>query len=1485
MLRALVEKVEAHLQKKLRIRSLHAMPHRAMGIERSGAQDGSREVQGVGAYTVSFHPKPESSRSAEQRMEREREQYATTRPHRTVSPAALETPIDRYRLSHPSMRHDDDFARREYQERAARMAMEVDSDDAVYYDRWGRSVYRQGPDVETGEFGHGSGGDVDGDVADHPVHSQAPHSQASRSAHRRRWQYVDESEWREPPRGFVHVSAPGELPVPGPDRRIVPPIQRRYMTYRHNDEHGEYEFEEGHRVHFASRADPRAPPFPAEERYSDFDTEDLLEREEDLLAAQEYAIASRAQSTAYAARRSGMRHPGYYREASPPRYIEQRTVRSGSISRYPHRYFDDQDGEWLTDEDEHGVVYRRYPRHPAMPYPRMHMGGVHGSNTSRQRSSSFPSPGRHSRPVPPDSPVGGGMLKRRKTSGMSYDGEYARTDHARAEVPTPMPPFATTRLTAAQEESAVHHAHVYRDESIIAVASIEVPLSDESSPSSSPGVGRGGSSLVYERESHADPIDTRAANEAAPQHNDDTEEAAADKRGEYADEPMEECDQAGDKSDQLQDVAVVVDIVANAVSTENASDTTDVTSHDAIGEELNSEGLASSGHSSANTSDHDHVGDAVMLTEPEPSISIAAEDASATARDAEVATAELAPDPVADVVPRRSNWRIRANESLITALRRDTTVESERLETQSEAASQRAKCLALEERSKLLAQLEELVSVVYDLQCRVVSSNCPLDISARREMLDVLDNAMQASARPEKTTAEKLALVREGLENALSRCDLESLVPATPSPHAEEPPAEAEQAAPQLRPRSPVAATDDNPAFEGNHWNTHDNGWFEDSDDNHFGTELLDHKDTADATATAVEKEATPADKNSPKHGESLVLKKKEESALAPSAASSYASNLFIEVASCSPSSFVMKGMQKRLFGEIERANAYYYLHPVKPFEANRVRPQTLCDFGCGGGSAPAWVQKVISQITSRMKWFDEITYSLARARSGGVDASSDRLNRKKMNSTIRKLHLMAIQLHCVVSHLYCLRGRSECKENDSLPAALNSSYFEKRMIAYKSRLKLDADLHGTPDELLRDTFEFFPEFLFCIEMWGYDYREGIESSNSASKLRVSSKALPLSFFERVEPSVFDYESDRNGLLQTVCEELLTIVCLWNDFVWGDNLKTLPVERIASFESDIKKSTAKILQAYAFHLMGAWAIRLMDNPDELRGLRFTQQNAYYAESTKMRGFTSSTIPKIKVTSTSSDKSDKGDDDERSIANSYWQHKTEVGVLEVPDQNFRVHSPSPLSVEAIEKWSKETVADHLVKWSRVFQMRCELETCGIVVSNLLQSSNQGRASGDRNKVDASELLQLFEQAQVVGTDAAGICEMMALHFASFQLRQEPRPVTAGVSVPEAVPEDVTATTSTSSSSSAAAEEASKEMPAAADEGASSSSADGLDQQDVKDLIQILASIRKEIEEIFCARTRSGRMRDKLQSQSVQLAQQTIDLLQTIAARRT
>uniref|UniRef100_K3X6T2 Uncharacterized protein n=1 Tax=Globisporangium ultimum (strain ATCC 200006 / CBS 805.95 / DAOM BR144) TaxID=431595 RepID=K3X6T2_GLOUD len=679
------------------------------------------------------------------------------------------------------------------------------------------------------------------------------------------------------------------------------------------------------------------------------------------------------------------------------------------------------------------------------------------------------------------------------------------------------------------------------------------------------------------------------------------------------------------------------------------------------------------------------------------------------------------------------------------SLRYDSFVKAKCIEARSVATLHQKKYAVLGQSSKLLEQLTELCNAVHTLQCLIVSAGCKLRGMLKRQMLDALDAALQLSSKPEMNSSGKIRALRDGIDKALSFGELDLDTSTSRGEPVECAPAESVK---QLQDESPRVEAYSDVSVEGNNWENSD-GWFESTDD-HYDMNVSFEYDEKITPKMDQEEESSSGENEHP------TIKKEKDALLSPESPS-FVSTLFSEMSSCSPTSFVMKGMQKRLFAEIGRANPYYYLHPVELLPTESTKERRSCDFGCMSGSAGKWTHKVISQISSRMKWFDEVTYSLAKSRTGGAESGAEILNRKKMNSTIRKLHLVAIQLHCLVSHLYCLRGRAECRESDSLPAALNNSYFEKRMTGYKSRLKLDIDPHGSSEDLLRDTFEFFPEFLLCIEMWGYDYREGVGANGHVSKLRTSSKALPLAFFGHVESAVLDYEQDKNGCLQTICEELLGIVCFWNDFIWGDNLETLSLDRIITFESSVKKSVSKILQI-----------------------------------------------------------------------------------------------------------------------RMFQIRGKLEMYRAVLNDLVK----GGVSMESNQNEsAQQVLQVLKKARVVGRDLTGVSEKIALHSASCQLPQERKDNSVAPSTADASMDEVEAGTTGDNkdehpvgASSQHDEETSTVLPSVEDERP--------EQPDLKDLVQILTSTRKEIEEIFCTRTRSARVRDKLQTQSIQLSQQTVDLFQNI-----
>lgn len=1562
MLRALVEKVEAHLEKKRCIRSLHVTSsasmvpsgaYRTRETERSsGAQysdDSQESVQFAVAYEADASKAGDSTSASTQRLDHE-QQHQSPRARTPISPAALETPLDAYRQHHHTSarrRPDDVHRRNSHHERFPRLAVpyEDEDDGMVLYDRWGRPVLRHDRSIDSSTFESVPGGDASADVAHRPTVQSVP----MRVPRRRHYSYSDESEWRVPARGFAHVApaAPSERAASpsSPVRRMQAPMRQRYVPYPYHysdivydDADGDaYESERRGRVDSHASAAMLQP----EERYLGFEREDVLEREEGLLAAQEYAIASSARAhAAYTVRRSDTRRSVHFRDASPLRYTGKRAALSNA--HYGREYFD---GDWLSDDDadeydDDEVMYRRYPRHAAAAtlYPPPHLYvDVHAPNGSRRhRYSSYPSPsGRqhlhHTRAGRPESP----QSKRRKvSSGVLELSELMRHDRADHDDAVALKDRHHQHRCSEQEQDERNDVQL-QDATGPLPRHSETLLSDPAPPVVAT---RKHESVRADVDMETDAQATGSTDAASHTTANDVQElpGGVDTRSETRelaeddvvlksvsdhDEPTT-CDA---KAHELQEGDVVGDDSASAVP-----HTRDVSMRDASVGAQETEPATCAGELAPVDPEYVGATDASSELAPLASTTItppielcrtsplnqAPAGDAARARTVDVTAQSARPTET-----QHPSWRVRANALLATALERDSALDAACAEAEREAQAQLKRYAAVETKRKDLAQLDALAMAAYELQCLVVSAKCGLELSVRREMLRLLDDAVQASVRAASTPTENLASLRAGIEQALALANVDVLVDTNLSAHDDLHDSSCTDAgvasltgpttpdAPALGPSANSVEEPPAPRHDSIRLN---NNWSD-------GVEWFENTDDPLDTASAELKAPTESTAESTAPSTASFALKTVDDDHAPLAATTessslYPSTLFSAISACSPTSFVMKGMQKRLFSDIARADAYHYLHTAEATSSDNdgdgadnnaggtaapaARPP--CDFGCSATTTAGAVQKVVAQISSRMKWFDEVTYALARARSG-TDAASECLSRKKMNSTIRKLHLMAIQLHCLVSHLYCVRGHAACSARSSLPAALNSSFFEKRMIAYKAKLKLDSDLHGAPDELLRDTFEFFPEFLLCIEMWGYDYRECSAASPSqcdSSKIRSRGKALPLAFFARVESGVLDYDGDANGHLHAICEELLAIVCLWNDFVWGDDLANRSLARIATFEAEMKRSAAKILQTYALHLMGSWAIRLLANPDELQSLRFTQQNAYYAESSKMRGLASSAaLASVSLSSAGASAKapsdgDRIDDDDRESVSAYWKQKLDDGELEK-----REALAAPLRPEAIERWSKVAASAHLLKWSRVFQLRGELETCGVVLSDFVSdvvraSASLGQENDDEDASSESEamaLLEVFAKARVLGTDVAKTCETIALHSASTQLPQEAPPHATDNS--PATPNGTSAIASAAPAPSSDATIRTTRTGACATAAAPSSPTDlstgdaALPQPDVKDLVQILASTRKEVDEIFCARTRSGRTRKKLQVQSLQLAQQTLEVFHTIATLRS
>ncbi|KAG2520670.1 hypothetical protein JM18_007001 [Phytophthora kernoviae] len=540
------------------------------------------------------------------------------------------------------------------------------------------------------------------------------------------------------------------------------------------------------------------------------------------------------------------------------------------------------------------------------------------------------------------------------------------------------------------------------------------------------------------------------------------------------------------------------------------------------------------------------------------------------------------------------------------------------------------------------------------------------------------------------------------------------------------------------------------------------------------------------------------------------------------------------------------------------------------------------------------------------MKSFDNVAYSLARS-SGGKEV----LNRKKMNSIIRKLHLVAMQLHSLISHLYCVKGHTTCKEVDSLPIALNNSHFERKMGIYKSRLKLvmphkcqnqqQQQQQSGPmepaEELLRDTYEFFPELLLCVDIWGYDYQS----------------------------HAFDFEHDGNGLLRRICDELLNIVCLWNDFKWTDNLEGIALERVVVFETDVTASIIKILDLHANHLQALWAVRLLDDPERLRNVHFTQLNTYYSDRSQgsltvrairqshESGLSESSVSKSVDSGLNYDVSAvnqlmANEIIEQRLAEEYWKHK--VAVLSAHDpiddaietDDIDVKAAQFLSVETIASWDQPTQLSYLFRWSDVYAMRTDMSALSSVTNHMLKHEMQkyqiaGRPTNKNGRagtpvsgiVDATskQILAAVSRAQMLIRDVIVPSEKLALHSASNQLPDDIQHLT-GV---EALAAANTTDMLNGQESGVGCDRVlpSDEVEALNDE--NGSEIEGLDKADMEstpvpeqpelqDLIQLLVVTKREMQELCSHRPRSARMREKLQTQSVQLAKQTVEIFRNI-----
>uniref|UniRef100_A0AAV1UHJ1 Uncharacterized protein n=1 Tax=Peronospora matthiolae TaxID=2874970 RepID=A0AAV1UHJ1_9STRA len=702
--------------------------------------------------------------------------------------------------------------------------------------------------------------------------------------------------------------------------------------------------------------------------------------------------------------------------------------------------------------------------------------------------------------------------------------------------------------------------------------------------------------------------------------------------------------------------------------------------------------------------------------------------------------------------------------------------------------------------------------------------------------------------------------------------------------------------------------------------------------------------------------------KSNPKSGGGLVKLEKGIAPCWPRELPLFIRSMLSSITSFDPQSYVMRVTHKQLLDEIAKGDPYYYLHPkvVRKVDAACMPMQSSaspgCEFGCRGASALKWKQKLVSQISARMKMFDEVAYSLARS-SGGNEV----LNRKKMNSIIRKLHLVAVQLHSLMSHLYCLKGLATCKEVDSVPMALNNAYFERKMGVYKSRLKLVAphtyrqhsrqqqqqrhqNSPSATDELLRDTYEFLPELLLCVDIWGYNYRESPAKRHNCKDSHIAgpvgSKAIsmgamfPLGYFREVESLTFDFEHDDNGLLRSVCDELLNVVCLWNDFKWTNNFEAMTSDRVMSFESDVTSSILKIFELHAHHLQALWSVSLLDEPEQLLGVNFTHPNAYYSD--RSRGSLSttacsqpgavglSTSPGETLNSdlSSVDKQMTTEIVEQRLAADYWDRKvtalslhsssnctTEVDVDSV--------SSELLDVQAICSWDRQTRISNSLRLSDAYAIRSEIKALSAVTNHMMRNEVQNVRLSNRDvtsdddmdqtmvKSSSRQLLAAVGRAQLIMRDVLIGSEKLALHSASIQLVDEEKRHEAtdlsvsgtdragqkGSHVPVQDAPSRRASVNRSNgnvcSEGADSESTFRNEDTASEDlnrhGGVDANADvGLlaEQPELQDLVRLLAITKQSVQELCSRRPRSARMREKVQVQSLQLAHQAVEIFRNM-----
>jgi hypothetical protein len=630
-----------------------------------------------------------------------------------------------------------------------------------------------------------------------------------------------------------------------------------------------------------------------------------------------------------------------------------------------------------------------------------------------------------------------------------------------------------------------------------------------------------------------------------------------------------------------------------------------------------------------------------------------------------------------------------------------------------------------------------------------------------------------------------------------------------------------------------------------------------------------------------------------------------------PSFVPSFLHNLLesVPLPACEKSN-VMVNMVTRLLSEMSKANPYLYLQMINSFDQ-------VVQTNLSSKSIPLDIKlgkiekKSISQIASRIKWFEMIATSSLRNRAASVEV----ISRKKMNSTIRKLHLVAIQIHSLVYFLYigCLGVTKNSTPPESTVAnSLSHSFHEKRMNAYKSRLKLCVQLNGSSSEdLLRDTYEFFPELVLCVDMWAYEYRQ------KSSELI---QHLPMEVFTKVEDAMFDYKTDKNQAIHTIGEELLNLSTYWNELCedlsignQGGEILKCSFDQVKMFEMQVKSSICKILDTYTRHLLGSWASLLMREPNRLSAYRLTQHKVYYFDAKEFGSFKAE---KSSDTINGHAEEEKGNDlmmpvndaETSTMVDEFWAKH--FGNTESYGTISDVNAVcGTIPIKDVLTWSDQEIEKHRLKLSLLHTNRNELR---ILAAASLRVLKQESKSDLKKQPQVNSLLDELGYLTSITQEAVRLGEAVAFHCVAEELTEHERKQRSSSRMNEdqqdeeinEINEESASRMRTRSSSQLmetkenklcgkelqlVEEEEAMETDTIASSNYEEEDELGGDQQEhmweISDVIDIVMSTQRELEEILSdqKRTRSARMKDRLQSQSLHVARETSEILQSLVQR--